>query len=221
MAAAFSLGADYVMTGSINQATLEAGTSTLVKEMLAQAGPFDMALGPAPDMFEIGAQVQVLARGSLYAQRAGRLYELYRSYDGLHALPQHEVDRLEKQIFQRPISEVHAETESFWKARDPQEWLKAEQDPHHRMALCFRWYLGMSSRWARSGELSRRRDYQIWCGPAMGLFNDWVRGSFLEPLNARSLGAIHQALLKGCCMALRIQAARMSGAPAPESIPVL
>jgi trans-AT polyketide synthase/acyltransferase/oxidoreductase domain-containing protein len=30
------------------------------------------------------------------------------------------------------------------------------------------------------GDETRRMDYQIWCGPAMGAFNDWVRGSFLE-----------------------------------------
>ncbi|MEU1494669.1 polyunsaturated fatty acid synthase PfaD, partial [Streptomyces sp. NPDC005776] len=30
-----------------------------------------------------------------------------------------------------------------------------------------RWYLGSSSRWAITGDASRRADYQIWCGPAM------------------------------------------------------
>src|SRR5438552_1506171 len=48
------------------------------------------------------------------------------------------------------------------------------------MALTFRWYLGLSSRWANAGEPTRQVDYQVWCGPAMGAFNEWAKGSFLE-----------------------------------------
>ncbi len=44
----------------------------------------------------------------------------------------------------------------------------------------FRWYLGLSSRWANAGEAGRQLDYQVWCGPAMGAFNEWAKGSFLE-----------------------------------------
>ena len=36
--AAFTQGADFIMTGSINQSCLEARTSVSVKEMLAEAG---------------------------------------------------------------------------------------------------------------------------------------------------------------------------------------
>ncbi|MBM4369876.1 MAG: nitronate monooxygenase, partial [Deltaproteobacteria bacterium] len=87
LAAALQLGADYVMTGSVNQATPEAATSVAVKQMLLSAAFSDVTEGPAPDMFEIGAQVQVLSRGTMYAQRAARLYELYKAHDGLDAIP--------------------------------------------------------------------------------------------------------------------------------------
>ena len=56
------------------------------------------------------------------------------------------------------------------------------------MALVFRWYLGQSSSWANAGEPSRTVDYQIWCGPAMAAFNEWVRGSFLEQPENRERG---------------------------------
>ena len=52
------------------------------------------------------------------------------------------------------------------------------------MALVFRWYLGQSSRWANAGEPTRKLDYQVWCGPAMGAFNEWAKGSFLEHAGA-------------------------------------
>ena len=211
VAAAFQLGADYVMTGSVNQAACEAGTSAAARELLAAAAPTDTALCPAPDMFELGAQVQVLSRGTLYAQRASRLHELYRAYTSLDALPAADRDRLERQIFQRPVAQVLEETAAFWKARDPAQWKRAALDPHHQMALCFRWYLGLSSRWARTGEASRKRDYQIWCGPAMGLFNDWVRGTWLEPLESRGVVAIQEALMRGAAVAARVQMARVAG----------
>ena len=55
------------------------------------------------------------------------------------------------------------------------------------MALVFRWYLGLSSRWANAGEPSRQLDYQVWCGPAMGAFNEWAKGSFLEQPQNRTV----------------------------------
>jgi NAD(P)H-dependent flavin oxidoreductase YrpB (nitropropane dioxygenase family) len=63
VAAAFALGA-YVMTGSVNQAAVEAGTSEAVKALLAQADLADVAMAPAADMFELGVKVQVLKRGT-------------------------------------------------------------------------------------------------------------------------------------------------------------
>lgn len=55
------------------------------------------------------------------------------------------------------------------------------------MALVFRWYLGLSSRWANAGEPGRQLDYQVWCGPAMGAFNEWVKGTPLEATANRTV----------------------------------
>ena len=213
LAAALQLGADYVMTGSVNQATVEADTSELVKGMLAEAAFSDVIEGPAPDMFEIGAKVQVLARGTMYAKRAERLHDLYTTYEGLDAIPVAERERVEKQLFLRPLAEVWAETEQYWAKRDPREVERAAREPRHQMALTFRWYLGMSSRWARTGDAARKRDFQIWCGPAMGLFNDWVRGSWLEPLAERKIAVVADSLMRGACVALRLQMLRSAGLP--------
>jgi hypothetical protein len=85
------------------------------------------------------------------------------------------------------------------------------------MALCFRWYLGQSSRWAIAGEPARRLDYQIWCGPAMGAFNDWVRGSFLEDPARREVVQIAANLLEGAAAITRAQQLRAWGAPVPPA----
>ena len=79
------------------------------------------------------------------------------------------------------------------------------------MALIFRWYLGMSSRWPISGDDERKSDYQIWCGPAIGAFNEWVNESFLADLNNRTVTQIGLNLLEGAAIATRAQQARLHG----------
>ena len=81
--------------------------------------------------------------------------------------------------------------------------LKAAADPKYKMALVFRWYLGQSPVWANSGDASRKIDYQIWCGPAMGAFNEWVRGSFLEDVSQRKVVSVAYNLLFGAAVQLR------------------
>ncbi len=213
--AALAMGADYLLTGSINQATVEAGTSEVAKEMVTQAGMADCVTGPAPDMFELGAHVQVLGRGSMYAQRAGRLYDLYRSCGSMDDIPDKDRAKIEKSIFRQPLDEVWAGTRAYWAERDPREVERAEADPRHKMALTFRWYLGMTSRWARIGEVDRKRDFQIWCGPSIGLFNDWVEGTWLAPLETRGVVAIADAVLHGAAALRRVELARTAGLMLP------
>ena len=81
------MGAAYLVTGSVNQSCVEAGTSDAVRRMLAQAQQADIAMAPAADMFEMGVKVQVLKRGTLFAMRAAKLYELYRAHESLDQIP--------------------------------------------------------------------------------------------------------------------------------------
>jgi trans-AT polyketide synthase/acyltransferase/oxidoreductase domain-containing protein len=215
--AAFAMGADYVLTGSINQSAVEAGTSRIAKEMLAEATFTDVTTGPAPDMFEIGANVQVLSRGTMYAQRAQRLYELYRTWPSMDAIPAADRQKVEKQIFKRPLDEVWAGSAAYWQTRDPRQVELADKDPRHKMALTFRWYLGMTSRWARTGDEERKRDYQMWCGPAMGAFNEWAAGTELGPLEARKVARIAEALMLGAAAHARVSMARAQGLPVPPT----
>src|SRR5207248_1762070 len=132
-------------------------------------------MAPAADMFEMGVKVQVLKRGTMFAMRAAKLFELYRAHDGLDALPAADRSALEKTIFRMPLDDVWTQTRAFFRERDPSQIGRAERDPKHKMALVFRWYLGKSSHWANAGDPSRTVDYQVWCGPAMASFNAWVR----------------------------------------------
>jgi trans-AT polyketide synthase, acyltransferase and oxidoreductase domains len=216
-AAAFAMGAAYVLTGSINQACVESGSSDPVREMLAQAEQADTIMAPAADMFEMGVKVQVLKRGTMFAMRAAKLYELYRTFPGLEALPDAERTFLEKNLFRAPLEDIWAKTRDFFLQRDPGQVPRADSDSKHKMALVFRWYLGLSSRWANAGEPTRRLDYQVWCGPAMGAFNEWTKGSFLEQPRNRRVVTVAFNILYGAAVLLRLQTLRSQGFPlAPD-----
>jgi PfaD family protein len=209
--ATFMMGAAYIVTGSINQACVESGASPHARRLLAQAGMADVMMAPAADMFELGVKVQLLKRGTFFPMRAQKLYELYQKYSALEAIPPAEREQLERQIFRKPLETIWQETEAYFAERDPDQIRRALDNPKRRMALVFRWYLGLSSRWANSGEPGREMDYQIWCGPAMGAFNDWVRGSYLEDPEARRVADVAQHMLTGAAYLYRIQQLRAYG----------
>ncbi len=215
-AAAFALGASYVLTGSINQAAIESGLDSSGRHLLAQAGLADVVMAPAADMFELGVEVQVLRRGTMFGSRAKKLYELYRQYPSLDAIPQKDTEVLERDYFKKTVSEAWAETAAYWAARDARETDRAKRDEKHKMALLFRAYLGQSSKWAINGIPERRLDYQIWCGPAMGAFNDWVKGSFLEDPTRRSVSQMALNILEGAAVVTRAQQMRAYGVPLPD-----
>ncbi len=214
-AGAFAMGAAFVLTGSVNQSTLEAGTSDAVRKMLADAGQADVKMAPAADMFEMGVDLQVLSRGTLFPMRARRLRDLYEGHGSLDEIPAADRKRLEGTILGCSIDEAWAGTASFWAERDPAQLARAEGDPKHKMALLFRWYLGSSSRWANAGDPSRTVDYQVWCGPAMGAFNEWVRGSFLDSWENRRAMPIAHNILWGASALMRLSALRSQGVPVP------
>lgn len=215
VAAAFALGAAFVCTGSVNQACTESGLSAAARAMLAEASASDVAMAPSADMFELGVKVQVLKKGTMFAMRAQRLYDIYRRAAGLEDLSVEERTQLERDIFRAPLDRIWEETRTYFAARDPAQILRAEREPRHKMALVFRWYLGGSSRWPIEGVADRRLDYQLWCGPAMGAFNDWVGGSFLAAPANRTVVQVARNLLEGAAVLARAQQCRTAGLAVP------
>ena len=209
--AAFMMGAAYVTTGSINQGCIEAGASEHTRNLLAQMEMTDVAMAPASDMFEMGVKVQVLKRGTMFAMRGQKLFELYQRYNSIEEIPADEREKLETTIFKQSLNTIWEECVRFFSERDPKQIERANQKPKDKMALIFRWYLGLSSRWSNTGEKGREMDYQIWCGPAMGAFNDWVRGTYLESAQNRSVADISIHLLRGTAYLNRIRILESQG----------
>jgi trans-AT polyketide synthase, acyltransferase and oxidoreductase domains len=209
--AGFMMGAAYIVTGSINQSCVESGSCEHTKQLLAQAEMADVMMAPAADMFEMGVKLQVLKRGTMFPMRAQKLYELYRTYDSIESIPLAEREKLEKQVFRKTIAEVWEGTVTYLSQHNPEKLAKAVNNPKLKMASIFKWYLGLSSRWSNSGEIGREVDYQIWCGPAMGGFNDWVRNSYLAEPKNRLVVDVANHIMNGSAYLYRIQSLKMQG----------
>ncbi len=213
--AAFMMGAAYVVTGSVNQACVEAGTSEHVRKLLAKVASTDVMMAPASDMFEMGVELQVLKLGTLFGPRAKKLYEYYTRYQSIDEIPTAEREKLEKQVFKQPLEAIWQSCIEFFQSRDPHQIERAQNNPHRKMALIFRWYLGLSSNWANAGTADRVADYQIWCGPSMGAFNDWVKGTYLETYENRYAADVAEQIMNGAAYLYRVQSLKMQGVQLP------
>merc|ERR1712216_457236 len=106
-----------------------------------------------------------------------------------------------------------AETCKFYRERlkDSAKVERAERDLKLKMSLVFRWYLSKSSGWANRGEAERKADNQIWCGPAIGSYNEFAKDTYLDPAATSeypSVVDINLELLRGACFARRAEQLR-------------
>ncbi|MFI5982199.1 ACP S-malonyltransferase [Streptomyces sp. NPDC051555] len=180
-AAAFLLGADFLLTGSVNQCSVEAATSPEVKDILQQAREFDVDTAPWGEMFELGVQARYLKRGLFFPARAARLYEIWRRHASFAELD----EETRTQVLDRFLGGATAP------AATP------GPDPKAELAALFRGYFDRGLRLAVTGDQRSRVDYLVHCGPSMGAFNQVVAGTALHPWSARTVEAIADTLMEG------------------------
>ncbi len=209
-AAAFILGADFVLTGSINQCAVEADTSDVVKDMLSVMDVQDTAYAPPGDMFEIGAKVQVLKKGTLFHARANKLYNLYVRYDSLDEIDEATKNMIEKTFFKKSFKDVYEDVKKFFLKKDPEQIKLAEKNPKHKMALIFRWYFGYSSKAAIEGIKENKIDFQIHTGSSLGAFNRSVKGADLEDWRNRHVDKIGIKLMEEAAALLNLRFKEMT-----------
>jgi trans-AT polyketide synthase, acyltransferase and oxidoreductase domains len=220
-ASAFIMNADFILTGSINQCTVEAGMSDIVKDMLQSINIQDTDYAPAGDMFEFGAKVQVLKKGVFFPARANKLYALYNQYSSLDEIPEQIKIQLEKKYFKKTFSEIWQESKEYFLARGGNEViLKAESNPKQKMALVFRWYFGYSTRLSLQGKQDSIVDFQVHTGPSLGAFNQWVKGTSVENWRNRHVAQIGEKLMQGTAKLISQKMNELHKISAKESVAV-
>ncbi|WP_217563191.1 beta-ketoacyl synthase N-terminal-like domain-containing protein, partial [Paenibacillus sp. GbtcB18] len=199
IAAAFMLGADFVFTGSINQCTVESGAHEAVKDILNKVSIHDTAITVAGDMFEIGAKVQVVKKYTKFHARANKLYQLFMQYNSIEDIPQQVRTEIESKYFKRSFSDVWDLICEYKKEKNPIELQEAAENPRTKMALIFKWYFAYCNQLTLRGEISEIDNFKIYCGPAMGAFNLWVKGTPYEHWSNRNVDKIADLLMYNAC----------------------
>jgi hypothetical protein len=95
---------------------------------------------------------------------------------------------------------VWEECIKYYTEHGPGRLEAAAANPKVKMALMFKWYVGLSVHWAIDDTPNRRMDFMIMCGPSMGAFNNWAKGTFLAKAENRSVAIIAKALMDGAAM---------------------
>lgn len=180
-AAAFLLGAEFVLTGSVNQCSVEAATSAEVKDLLREAREYDVDTAPWGEMFEFGVRARYLKRGLFFPARASGLHELWRRHASLDELD----DGVRTQVLERC-----GDTE-------PSAVAAPGVDGKAELAALFRGYFERGFRLAVTGGQRSKVDYLVHCGPSMGAFNQVVADTALHPWQARTVETIADTLMEG------------------------
>lgn len=112
--------------------------------------------------------------------------------------------KLERTVFKRSFSEVWEECLHYLKTmgRD-KDIAQAQANPKVRMARVFRWYFIYSTRLSFSNSADDLVNYQIQTGPALGAFNQWIKGTDMALWQQRHVDDIAHLLLKETAKHLR------------------
>lgn len=188
----FLLGADYIVTDSINQCSIESSLSDLTKDLLQQAGIEDTIYVPDADNFEIGAKIPVLKRGVMFPSRANKLYDLYRYYNSYYQIDKKLREHIEKNYFRKTFDEYYEEC----KRNEPIEKIDIiEKDEKKKMALVFKQYLIEAASYGQEGLEEEKMNFSIYCSPALGAFNKYCNGGEMENWRNRSITKIAEILM--------------------------
>lgn len=206
IAATMIMGADFVMTGSINQCTVEAATSDAVKDMLQNADIQDTEYIPSGDNFDFASKAQVLRKGVLFHVRSSKLYEVYKMYNSINEIDAETRTQIESRYFLRSFDDIFAEIKP--KLTDI-ELDRIDRNPKYKMSLIFKWYYENGTRAALEGDKDKSVDFMIYCSSAMGAFNHYVKGTDLEDWRNRHVDIIGEKLMNDAASLLKEKAIAM------------
>lgn len=206
IAAAFVLGSDFVVTGSINQCTEEAGVPERIKDLLQTLDVNDTTYVPsARNPFAEGGKIQVVRKGTRFPGRAVRLISTLRTALERNCLTEEALTAIDREYCQ-DLSRVP-------RLMLPGQHLALHDDAlnssghEQRPEDLVRRFYKLTSNAALLGE---RENAQIHSSAALGAFNAWYRGTDLEHWANRSVVKVANRLM---CDAAALLAGTRAGKP--------
>lgn len=185
-ASAYIMGADFIMTGSINQCTIEAGTSEIVKDLLQKINVHDTDYLPITDILQSIEQVQILKKDVMFLERSNKLYDLYKRYDMLEDIPQKIVKKIEKDYFRKSLKEVCNEDKNREIVIEQDSEKKSKQE----ILQLYEYYYKQGIKLSLEGNSLYQENFQIHTGSSLGAFNQWIKGTYIENWKQRHVDEI-------------------------------
>ncbi|WP_073587898.1 ACP S-malonyltransferase [Anaerocolumna xylanovorans] len=192
IAVSFLMGADFVVTGSINQCSVEAATSNIVKDNLQSLDETDFTYAAVSDLFEFGEKKSIVKKGSLYHIRANRLYEVYNRYNSVEEIPADIKNLIEEKYFQKSFETIYSDI--YENLTKDNKKLSKEQ-PKYKMALIIRCFLDKCFQDALDGRMEGKINYQIISSNAIVQFNHWVKDTELSDWKRRYVDVIAKRIM--------------------------
>lgn len=179
IASAFINGAEFVLADSIQQCTVESGLHEKAKILLQNATIADVKTAPCTELFEFGRKISVLNKGSIFVNRARKLYDLWKEYKTLESLSTEQRAAL-VEYFPNGIESVLEKLQSNVTAVDPEmEW-----------TLLVKHYLQSAT-----NQNAVLKDWCITCGPDIGALNSWLSKDKPTPWQDRHVDKLALHLL--------------------------
>lgn len=191
--AVFLMGADFIMTGSINQCTVEAATSDTVKDMLSAMNVQDTSYVRTIDKYNAYQQMQVLKKGTLFYVCVEKFYNLYHEVNSIDEIDPKTRELIETRYLKKSFEEVLQEIMLSDKFRAMNT---SYITPKLQLELVFNWYMEQAFQWAIEGNTNNQLNYEIMCSSALGAFNQWVKGTSFEDWRNRTVVAVSEKLMQ-------------------------
>lgn len=171
---AFLLGADFIMTGSVNQCTAEAEVSKWVKDKLQKVEIQDTEMIPTSHVYEIGMKVQVLKKGVFFVARALKLYEIYNRISKIEDIEPKVLAQIQDKYFGKSIDDIYNEIKNDL---SDTERKRAENESKFKFGLIIYWYYNYCMDCAIKNENSQNLNCLIPVSSAMGRINQFLENT--------------------------------------------
>lgn len=174
---AFLLGADFIMTGSINVCTAEAHVSKWVKEKLQKVEIQDTEIIPCSNVYEIGIKMQVLKKGMFFASRALKLYEIYNRITKIEDIESNLLVQIQEKYLGKALEEIYNQMKDNLSSMQRR---RAESDSKYKFGLIIQWYYDLSAECAIQCEDGNNMNCMIPLSSAMGRLNEELKNTVRE-----------------------------------------
>jgi PfaD family protein len=218
VAAAFRMGADFVLTGLVNSLTVEAGGSLKRRNLLFKTTSTDVTYAPSYEFLDSELPVTVTRFGTMFATKAKRMEDILRTTVSFSGLSESDRQFMEKNVFQKSLAEAYESSIEFCKKWWPDQ-VKSSSSDKVKAAMLMKHWLFTTTQMAFDGIDNRELDYQVRADGGIVAFNKWRIGSVFDDEDKLSVIQLSKNLMEGALVISRMRSLREMGVDIlPEAI---